>query len=168
MAVPCLEEVIRLELDKSLSAICSWVGMDAECEGRWATLLGFPGGVVGEMHPRVLAALPVAIYTKCVDDWATGDPPVAASLFNKGLAFSVYQTAVFVLTPTPAPGMWTAAAAGQVAEPSLGKKDAARKIQPCLVGIKVCSLPRGETWGGTFLLGFALSLFWPRGGARSA
>jgi hypothetical protein len=134
MAVPCTEEILRLELDKSLAAICSWVGMDAECEGRWATLLGFPGGVAGGLHPRVLAALPEATYTKVIDGWATGDPPVAASIFSKGLAFSVYQTASFIMAPTPAPAIAAAAAAGQVAEQPTGKKDG-RKIQPCLVGI---------------------------------
>ena len=129
MAVPCTEEIIRLELDKSLSAICSWVGMDEDCEERWATLLGFPGGLVADLHPRVLAALPMAMYAKCIDGWTTGDPAVGASIFDKGLAFSVFQTATFVLTPTPAPSMGTAAAAGHMAEPSIVKKDTARKIR---------------------------------------
>jgi hypothetical protein len=126
MAVPCLEEVIRLNLDKRLSAICSWVGMDDDCEKRWATLLGFPGGVVGELHPRVLAALPLATYSHAIDGWAPGDPATAASLFDKGLAFSVYHTATYVLAPTPAPAP-AAAAAAYVAEAAFGKKDS-RKI----------------------------------------
>jgi hypothetical protein len=97
MAAPSVEEVTRLQLRTNLTSLCSWAGMDNGLQDRWAGLLGFPGGKVGALHPRVLAALPHDVYLNVLANWKVGD--AEASFFDKSLAMLVHATAVALCKP---------------------------------------------------------------------
>jgi hypothetical protein len=93
--------------------------MDSALQDRWAGLLGFPGGKIGALHPRVVAALPLSMYLEAVGKWKVGED--AASFFDKSLAMLVHTTAIYLGKETPA-------AAVEVA-PKVEKKVETRKIK---------------------------------------
>jgi hypothetical protein len=66
--------------------------MDDGLQERWASLLGLPGGKVGALHPRVLAALPHDMYVDLLTKWKVGEKEV--SFFDKSLAMLVHTAAV--------------------------------------------------------------------------
>ncbi len=86
MAGRTADEIKTLGLDSSLQAVCDWAGMGTELQVEWAKLLGFPEGVVGTLHPRVLATVPEPIYHKFIQDWEV-------AFFQKSLAMQVYTAA---------------------------------------------------------------------------
>jgi hypothetical protein len=92
MAAPTTEEVERLSLKSDLTALCGWAGMDNALQDRWAGLLGFPGGKVGALHTRVVAALPADMYLEAMMSWKFGEQP--ASFYDKSLAMLVHSTAI--------------------------------------------------------------------------
>ncbi len=69
-----------------LSTICSDVGMDTDLQNSFAKVLGFPGGVIGQLHPTVVAAVPQAMFEKGISEWDV-------SFFQKSLAMQVYAAA---------------------------------------------------------------------------
>jgi hypothetical protein len=104
MATPSVEEVKNLHLKTNLTALCGWAGMDSGLQDRWASLLGFPGGKVGALHPRVVAALPADMYLEAMATWKVGTEP--ASFFDKSLAMLVHTTAAELCKPdAPAPAV---------------------------------------------------------------
>jgi hypothetical protein len=97
MATPSDQEIVNLELKTSLHALCGWAGMDSGLQDRWASLLGFPGGKVGALHPRVVAALPADMYLQAMSTWKAGD--IEASFYDKSLALLVHRTACKLFEP---------------------------------------------------------------------
>ena len=103
MAGPTADEIKNLSLDTKLEAVCAWAGMASEVQAEWARHLEVPEDIVGNLHPRVLATIPEALYQKSIDEWKV-------SFFSKSLAMQVYAAAKAVCDPPAPPSMSTALA----------------------------------------------------------
>ena len=101
MAVPSTSDIQSLGLASSLSAICSWAGIEENTLGPWATALGFPGGSVDGFHARLLATISEADYVEAISTIRILEAPL--SLFQKSTLYLAFRAAVHVCTPAPAP-----------------------------------------------------------------
>ena len=96
MAVPTNDEIMSLGLATSLAAICRWAGMEPDLQGPWAAALGFPGGAVDGLHPRVLASTPEATYMGAIDTIRLGEAAAGLTFFQKSELYLIYRAAVYV------------------------------------------------------------------------
>ena len=64
---PSAADILKHNLDKSLTEICSWVGLDDENTFTYLEMLGFE--VSPPAHPQLLSMLPADMHQSIIKDW---------------------------------------------------------------------------------------------------
>ena len=108
----------------SVQDLCKWSGFGDELTKDWAALFGFPDDLTA-VHPRVLASFPKGKYEEAIEAWCKGDGS-AHTMYTKGVALMMYNTAVPVGAP---PGGTSAASAPAAIASSASTEPKGRRIK---------------------------------------